>query len=69
MDVNCPNCGCTLVNYRTDRQSAGRREVLLRWNICTRCHHVSLQHWAFTDPIPVSVVESLAHRGQASLGT
>ena len=68
MDVNCPNCGCTLVNYRTDRQPAGHREVLLQWNICVHCHHVSLQHWAFTDRIPIGAAVPPAHQQQAGMG-
>ena len=50
MEGNCPNCGYPLISYRTDRQPAGRREVILKWSLCTRCRHVALQSWSFGDP-------------------
>lgn len=45
MGDDCPNCGGQLVDYRTDRQSTGGREVLLNWTICTSCRHVGLRTW------------------------
>lgn len=45
MDAVCPNCGDQLVDYRTDRQSTGGREVVLSWSICSRCRHVGLKKW------------------------
>lgn len=50
-EMMCPNCGRHLVNYRTDRQAAGRREVELRWTICVHCRHVALESWAFADGV------------------
>jgi hypothetical protein len=52
---HCPNCGDRLVDYRTDRQSAGTRDVLLSWIICVGCRHVGLKQWSFADtrvPLP-----------------
>jgi hypothetical protein len=48
-EMLCPNCGRHLVNYRTDRQAAGRREVELRWTICVHCRHVALDSWTFAE--------------------
>jgi C4-type Zn-finger protein len=45
MDAICPNCGGELVDYRTDRQSTGGREVILSWTMCSRCRHVGLKKW------------------------
>lgn len=45
MKTNCPNCGETLESFRTDRQAAGEREVILYWMICPACRHVALDHW------------------------
>lgn len=57
-ETTCPNCGRVLVNYRTDRQSAGRREVELKWTICAHCRHVALDSWAFADGvIPKELLE------------
>ena len=57
-EMLCPNCGCHLVNYRTDRQVAGRREVELKWMICAHCRHVALDSWAFAEGvIPNDFVE------------
>jgi endogenous inhibitor of DNA gyrase (YacG/DUF329 family) len=50
MEGNCPNCGYRLVSYRTDRQAAGRREVVLKWSLCPRCRHVALESWSFGEP-------------------
>ena len=50
-EVMCPNCGRHLVNYRTDRQLAGRREVELKWMICVNCRHVALDTWSFADGV------------------
>jgi Zn-finger nucleic acid-binding protein len=47
MSGMCPNCGRHLVNYRTDRQAAGKREVNLHWKICVHCRHVALDNWSF----------------------
>lgn len=49
MNEMCPNCGRHLVNYRTDRQAAGQREVNLHWMICVHCRHVALESWSFAD--------------------
>jgi Zn-finger nucleic acid-binding protein len=49
MNEMCPNCGRHLVNYRTDRQAAGQREVNLHWTICVHCRHVALDSWSFAD--------------------
>jgi Zn-finger nucleic acid-binding protein len=51
MSEMCPNCGRHLVNYRTDRQAAGQREVNLHWTICVHCRHVALDSWSFTDGV------------------
>jgi Zn-finger nucleic acid-binding protein len=51
MNEMCPNCGRHLVNYRTDRQAAGQREVNLHWTICVHCRHVALDSWSFADGI------------------
>jgi hypothetical protein len=45
MDAVCPNCGDRLVDYRTDRQLTGGREVILNWTICCGCRHVGLKSW------------------------
>jgi hypothetical protein len=45
MDAVCPNCGDELVDYRTDRQSTGGREVILSWTMCSGCRHVGLKKW------------------------
>ena len=50
-EMLCPNCGRHLVNYRTDRQAAGRREVELKWTICVHCRHVALDSWSFADGV------------------
>jgi C4-type Zn-finger protein len=56
-EMTCPNCGRHLVNYRTERQVAGRREVELKWTICVHCRHVALDSWSFADgTIPPSRV-------------
>lgn len=47
----CPNCGHDLVSHRTDRQSVGEQEVVLRWTICPQCSHVGLGHWFVVDPV------------------
>lgn len=58
MSEMCPNCGRHLVNYRTDRQAAGQREVDLHWSICVHCRHVALDSWSFADGmIPESYVQ------------
>lgn len=44
-NADCPNCGHGLVDYRTDRQSTGGREVILNWMICVACRHVGLKKW------------------------
>jgi len=49
MDMKCPNCGHQLVSHRTDRQAMGNRDVVMQWNICTRCRHVALGQWSFED--------------------
>ena len=56
MDARCPNCADRLVDYRTDRQSAGGREVILSWTICTGCRHVGLKKWMVAHP------ENASHR-------
>jgi hypothetical protein len=48
----CPNCGNNLTSYKTDRQSAGEREVVLQWAMCERCSHVALRDWSFSTPEP-----------------
>lgn len=50
MDAVCPNCGDQLVDYRTDRQSTGGREVILSWMICSTCRHVGLKKWMIAHP-------------------
>lgn len=50
-EMRCPNCGRHLVNYRTDRQAAGRREIELKWRLCVHCRHVALESWSFADGI------------------
>lgn len=50
-EMLCPNCGRHLVNYRTERQAAGRREVELKWTICVHCRHVALDSWSFADGV------------------
>jgi len=69
MNEMCPNCGRHLVNYRTDRQAAGRREVELHWMICVHCRHVALDSWSFADGvIPESYVQNArAYRVEDSL--
>lgn len=69
MGVECPNCGYTLVNYRTERQMAGSREVMLCWHICSRCRHVSLQHWEFTETERVPAGMAGAMNGRFGAGT
>lgn len=60
----CPNCGRHLVDYRTDRQSAGRREVELRWSICEHCRHVALDSWSFAEGvIPMSAFNGESRSG------
>lgn len=49
METSCPNCGGRLANYRTQRQTAGQRQAILRWSICVRCQHVALQDWSMTE--------------------
>lgn len=59
MSEMCPNCGRHLVNYRTDRQAAGQREVNLHWTICVSCRHVALDSWSFADgAIPEAYMQS-----------
>lgn len=48
-EMFCPNCGHHLEAYRTERQSAGRRDVVLQWMICRYCRHVALKTWTFID--------------------
>lgn len=48
-EMKCPNCGQHLVGHRNDRQTAGDRQVLLHWMICTSCRHVALRDWTFAD--------------------
>lgn len=50
MDATCPNCGDDLLDYRTDRQSTGGREVILSWTMCTGCRHVGLKKWMVAHP-------------------
>jgi hypothetical protein len=50
MDAVCPNCGDQLVDFRTDRQSTGGREVILSWTMCSRCRHVALKKWMVAHP-------------------
>lgn len=50
-EMICPNCGHHLVGYRTERQSAGRREIDLHWMICEHCRHVGLKQWSFADGV------------------
>lgn len=65
-EMTCPNCGHHLVNYRTDRQAAGRREVELKWMICVHCRHVALDSWSFAERTPPTslVTESRARSGE-----
>ena len=49
MDDYCPNCDGRLTHFRTDRQIAGSREVIMHWSICIRCRHVALDNWHFND--------------------
>ncbi len=50
-ELYCPNCGHRLDAPRTDRQPAGRRDVLLEWAMCGACQHVRLVSWELTDEI------------------
>lgn len=34
---------------REQRQRAGVRLIRLRWLICSGCHHVALEDWAFLE--------------------
>jgi hypothetical protein len=61
MNEMCPNCGRNLVNYRSDRQAAGQREVNLHWMICVGCRHVALDSWSFADGV---IPESYLQGGQ-----
>lgn len=47
MGARCPNCGSELTRYRTDKQMARRGEMIMFWDICTRCRHIALEHWDY----------------------
>jgi hypothetical protein len=68
MNEMCPNCGRHLVNYRTDRQAAGQREVDLHWTICVHCRHVALESWSFADGVmPDSYARGRHYQRQAAM--
>jgi hypothetical protein len=51
---------------REQRQRAGVRLIRLRWLICSGCHHVALEDWAFLESeIATSADETPASRVSA----
>jgi endogenous inhibitor of DNA gyrase (YacG/DUF329 family) len=50
MNVECPNCGRLLEDFRTDRQKVGKRQIVLSWMICKRCGHIGLKGWSYAEP-------------------
>ena len=67
-EMFCPNCGHHLVAYRTERQSAGHRDVVLQWMICTHCRHVALEKWSWNDA-PISNSNKADEKLQKQRGT
>lgn len=65
MGGTCPNCGHSLVVYRTDRQIVGRREAVLTWTICRDCRHVALHAWTFADEVAAAPRRSSERRAEA----
>lgn len=47
-EMQCPNCGHGLKGHKTERQSAGDRDVILQWVMCENCSHVALRNWTFS---------------------
>jgi hypothetical protein len=64
-DRYCPNCGHPLVDYRTDRQPVGAREVVLQWSMCGSCRHVGLKQWQFANGVLPNPPETNGHTPQA----
>jgi hypothetical protein len=46
-DVNCPNCGHRLEDFRIDRQATGKRDIVLLWMTCKWCRHIALKSWSY----------------------
>lgn len=48
---SCPNCGHTLVVYRTDRSWTVKHQLEAQWFTCPLCGHMSIQHWSVVDTV------------------
>ena len=65
MNDDCPNCGGSLMPYRTEHQHAGQHDAHLAWSICPACQHVALRTWSFDDPAVGQVAEHASADGVA----